>query len=134
APPDLGALRRASRLAGLVTLVGAVVVLASIGYSVWRLSDTEARLADEQKQVADLTRDVTALDEKKHGLEARVNDLGRQKEDLERRKGELETQNRALEQQARTIAAAIADAEKTNPKKGPPVNNLVPEAPAKNLP
>jgi len=62
APPDYSALQKASRIAALTTLAGACVVLASIGYGVWRLGDTEATLADEKKQVERLQSDREALE------------------------------------------------------------------------
>lgn len=120
APPDLAALKRASRFAALVTLIGAGLALASIGYSVWRLADTESDLTQ-------LKREVHGLTATKDSLEASVSTLKDQEQALQMRvkqvlteKKAIEAEKQALERDVKDIAASIPPLKKGQPKKEPP--------------
>jgi hypothetical protein len=127
--PDFAALRKASRFAGLVTLAGACVVLASIGYSVWRLADTETKLAAERKEVTDLKGEVETLGKTKAELAEATAALSKTADDLKELKSKLNAevrksqqdvadalaQKRAIENEIKGIAATI-----TQPKKNAP--------------
>lgn len=104
APPDLDALRKASRIAGAVTLAGVIFVLGSIGYSVWRLADTE--------------RDLAELHQKRSGME----------KDLLNLKGEyeqLQVKKEALDREIKGIADRVPDPLKGKSKQTrPPIQRI----------
>lgn len=120
APPDFAAIKKASRTAGLVTLAGSLVVLASISYSVWRLADTESKLNDEKKQVEELDSKVATLTKTKGDLETRVVKLRGDEQDLRDQINRIAAKKKALEDDIASIAAKILPPRKDPPKEKPP--------------
>jgi len=89
ATPDLDALRRASRYAGVLTLAGVGIVLASIGYGIWHLSETEKQLESkkleithQQKELSQLEEEVGALRKAKDALQTKITQLQKQEAEL----------------------------------------------------
>ncbi|MCB9567222.1 MAG: hypothetical protein H6710_08450 [Myxococcales bacterium] len=100
---DLKALRRASARAGLISLLGALIVFAGLGYSSWRLLGLQAKVTAIQAEIAELTpiRDQlsaanAALDRDNHELSEARDALASEKEALEETRTKLQVEIESL--------------------------------------
>ncbi|MEZ4384035.1 MAG: pYEATS domain-containing protein [Nannocystaceae bacterium] len=93
---DLTAIRRSSQRAGLVSLLGALLIFAGLGYSAWRLVGLQAEVEAVEGQIAELTPVRDELAREKEALSAAREALAEDNEELTETRTKLELEIASL--------------------------------------